>query len=64
MVSAPVGAEQTSSGRLDVYKRQVVTPLIIFFLSDLAGFEFFCLFLPCMEPVSYTHLDVYKRQGY
>ena len=31
----------------------VVTPLIIFFLSDFAGFEFFCLFLPCMEHIKH-----------
>ena len=31
----------------------VVTPLIIFFLSDLAGFEFFCLFLPRMEHIEH-----------
>ena len=41
----------------DVYKRQTEIRTKILF----APWEFVLMFL-CVRPVSYTHLDVYKRQ--
>ena len=54
---------------LDVYKRQVIPKLMLYFSNICVNsitYIFMCPFwLPDNKlPVSYTHLDVYKRQRF
>ena len=72
-----IGVPAVSYTHLDVYKRQPLNNITDFESNHLAAIEFFDedfpwrfstgavqnnRLIPWVTPVSYTHLDVYKRQ--
>ena len=52
-IRAHIGAEVTAAGG---YRYPVL-------VKTRAGYQNLCRLITRMKPVSYTHLDVYKRQG-
>ena len=53
----------TSAGQVDVYKRQTIAILISNVINPGIGLDMSSLQSVDVTAVSYTHLDVYKRQA-